>query len=332
MLMSDSSDDVEIKFNARQNTLEATINTNDIDPEDFDPENPFEDTGGLSLALGGQGRSAYIDDTHFAAIEAATGTKVLVEGDDESAVAVDPESVTAYMASGDQLGVTKFFQDTFAANEEDPNSVLADDPTGKAFCKDCTFIKWGAWGTSVKFKEGVNPEANDVAANVHLGWWVAGNMTSTSELDNLAAKGASATYNGNAIGTVASTLGSGIGWKTYVAAGDMHMGWDFAARSGQLDITKFDTKHFGPNGISFGGLMTTPGDVSINKFSGGLSGTNLPANLNDLNGFATGSFVNNGIKPQGVANGVVGNWGVGNNAYKATGIFAGSGKPGVVPH
>jgi hypothetical protein len=326
VLMSDSADDVEITFNKRRNTLDATINTNVA----FEGE----DAGGLSLALGdpngdSHGHSAYIDDTHFAAIESATGTQVLVDGDEGGSVPVDPESVTAYMASGDQLGVTKFFQDTFAPNQEDPNSLLADDPAGKAFCKDCAFIKWGAWGTNVKFKDGISNDADDVAANVHLGWWVAGDMASTGELDNLAAKGATASYNGNAIGTVASTLGSGIGWKTYVAAGDMHMGWDFAARSGQLDITKFDTKHFGPEGLSFGGLMSAPGQLntySINKFSGSLSGQ-LPNDLGSVNGLATGSFVNRGTGVNGVANGVVGNWGVGSNVYKATGVFAGGGKP-----
>ena len=45
-----------------------------------------------------------------------------------------------------------------------------------------------------------------------------------------------------------------------------------------------------------------------------------------MNGFAQGSFVKG---PSSPAQGVIGNWNVGNtsNHYSATGIFAGSGNP-----
>jgi hypothetical protein len=61
---------------------------------------------------------------------------------------------------------------------------------------------------------------------------------------------------------------------------------------------------------------------ALNKFSGTLTPTNeLPSSLSDLSGSVTGSFV----RPltEGVPSGAIGNWNIGNNNYKATGIFAG---------
>ena len=77
--------------------------------------------------------------------------------------------------------------------------------------------------------------------------------------------------------------------------------------------------------------MTMPGVV--NRFSGDLSGVNLPDSLSGMTGFAQGSFVKG---PSSSAQGVIGNWSVGtsSNHYSATGVFAGQRQPplaGLVP-
>ena len=142
-----------------------------------------------------------------------------------------------------------------------------------------------------------------------------------------------ASYEGHAIGNVATNIG-GNGWVTYVATGDMYMDWDFNARSGNLSIYHFD-RSITPGGLTFGGTMTTPGELTgKNTFGGPLSlSGDLPNNLNELNGMtgsATGSFVrgpfNNDGRPVSgsTPQGVIGNWNVGSERYSATGIFAGS--------
>ena len=68
--------------------------------------------------------------------------------------------------------------------------------------------------------------------NVNLGWWVAGDLATSGDLDTLQALNATATYNGHAIGNVASLDGST--WRTYVASGDLEMNWSFAERAGDL--------------------------------------------------------------------------------------------------
>ena len=99
------------------------------------------------------------------------------------------------------------------------------------------------------------------------------------------------------------------------------MSWSFAERSGTLAINNFDANGAqGPLNVS--GPMTIPGELT-NQFGGSLEGT---VGVNAINGAATGSFVKGPISP---AQGVIGNWNVGNPSYKATGVFAGSGIPEV---
>ena len=133
-------------------------------------------------------------------------------------------------------------------------------------------------------------------------------------LDKLAATNASASYTGHAIGNVASNIDGN--WKTYVAAGNLNMQWNFGPRQGNLAISNFDAN--GPKGpLNVSGQMSTPG-VLTNQFGGNLSGT---LGAREIAGSATGSFVNNG--PSNPAAGVLGNFNVGSNSngYKATGIF-----------
>ena len=152
------------------------------------------------------------------------------------------------------------------------------------------------------------------------------------------------------IATVSTDLINEYGWHTYVATGDLDMNWNFGTRSGDLTISKFDASHFPDNGgLSFTGSMCAPGVTSCgtntpggNHFGGALSGAlpdtwqhgeatgQIPTDARNLNGFALGSFVrgpDNVGTERSVPQGVIGNWGVGNDRYMASGIFAGSHVP-----
>ena len=61
--------------------------------------------------------------------------------------------------------------------------------------------------------------------------------------------------------------------------------------------------------------------VRKNEFPGGLSGSGMT-------GSATGSFVNNGSVAAG---GVMGNWGVSGDSYRASGVSGGVGTPKAGP-
>jgi hypothetical protein len=308
---SASPDDLTITFNPVANTLSGSITVRDISNHDGATE-------AYTFGFGGNAkRSAYIDDKHYAAIESVEGTSVLNFIGDNGPVNYENVSVTSYLVSADQLNVTKFFPETFGEGGNKP------------ICKDCDFLQWGAWGARVQFSNAEGPVYVD---NIHLGWWVAGDVIDNSDLPT----DMTASYAGHVIGNVSTNIGSN-GWQTYVATGDMDMNWDFNARSGDLTISHFD-RSITPGGLTFTGAMSAPGELSgKNKFGGPLTldNTNLPNNLSELNGMtgsATGSFVrgpdnyrNNGeIKSGSKPQGVIGNWNVGSARYNANGIFAGS--------
>jgi hypothetical protein len=268
--------------------------------------------GGATLAFGdwgtAHGRSAVINGNIYAAVESATvKSTATVEngyGDGHHSVVAD---ASLYLVSSGLLGTTGNVQ----------------------LCTGCDFMKWGTWGGQLQFNDSGGP----VTADVNLGWYVVGNLTTDTQLNDHAtwlATGPSATYNGTAIGNVASLNTQTQAWSTYVATGDLAMNWDFAKRSGNLSISKFDTSAI-PGGLTFVGAMCAPGVAGCNTPTGNHFGgplgaaasapnTTLPANLSDLAGSAVGSFVNNG---QTVAAGVIGNWNVHNDVYGATGIFGG---------
>jgi hypothetical protein len=314
VVASRSPDDFGITFDNTRNTLSADLSVYDIQHTD-------SATGRYSLSFGDNsdstGRSAYIDNLHYAAIE--NGSNQVSNWNGQGFADYDNTVATSYLVGGDQLNVTQFFPDTFEA----------DEATGyRPFCTDCGFLQWGAWGTRVAFGDGTenNPNATQYVDNVHLGWWVAGDIATQgdefADLDKLSALNATATYSGHAIGNVANNI-DGNGRKTYVAAGDLSMTWNFKPQAGSLTIDKFDKPNFGGNGLTFTGPMSAPGQLSAKHFQGSLTGQ-LPENLGSVSGSAAGSFVNDGGKK---AAGVIGNWNVGGDAYKAGGIFAGSGTP-----
>jgi hypothetical protein len=315
VVASTSPDDLTITFDPVANTLNGSITVRDVNQRDGATDAYTLGFGDASRDM--QNRSAYIDDKHYAAIDSGVGTSV-TQFFDESGAPVTYTHTTAstYLVSGDQLKVTKYFPETFGEGENQP------------FCEQCDFLQWGAWGTRVEFGNG---EGQGFVDNIHLGWWVAGDVIDNSDLPT----DASASYAGHVIGNVATNIGNN-GWQTYVATGDLDMNWNFNSRSGDLTISRFD-QSITPGGLSFAGAMSAPGELATgkNQFSGSLSlATELPANLSDLNGMtgsATGSFVrgpsnfNNGSPISGsTPQGVIGNWHVGSERYSATGIFAGS--------
>ncbi|MEG6509728.1 FecR domain-containing protein [Methyloligella sp. 2.7D] len=178
--------------------------------------------------------------------------------------------------------------------DEDPN------PPG---CGSCDFLKWGAAGAHVGF--GNYGEATYIDSLDPI-WVVASNDLSTrAQIDSLAVQNATATYTGKMYGTVV-THGQN-GFVSNPKAGNFNMSWDFALRSGQMNMN-FDHR-------SFGGTMKQVGQ--INRFKGNLAGDNLT-------GGAVGSFANrNGI----AAGGVLGAWNVGGGNYNAAGVFGGAGNP-----
>ena len=125
------------------------------------------------------------------------------------------------------------------------------------------------------------------------GWWVTGDVI--NDVVGALPLDGSAFYAGTAVGQVWNDRG-GLQGATYAAIGEMHMDWDFAARTGRFDVTNFDAAKTMAGMISAeprapavdGAIVPTN---KLNQFSGPLSTTNSPADLSNLTGVVNGSFV-----------------------------------------
>jgi hypothetical protein len=326
-----SLNDFRIAFDAVRNSVSADITAYDVGDFGFgffrggDPAttayhfgfgaNPSQTISSSQTHLTDyvpDGASAFINDNNYAALERPDAARVFNAGGPGYPPGLyDNVSAQGYIVSGEMLGVTKFFPDTF-----EPDPVTGHRP----FCANCDFLKWGAWGARVAYQN--DPSESDAAPikrvdNVHLGWWAAAPLSSAgspaADIDMLAAQSATATYSGNVLGDVAKLNGNQ--WQSYVAAGDLDMTWRFASRRGELAISNFDGRSFQ---TSYGGLRQT--NPAVNQFTGFLGGDGLSGNVR-------GSFAND--LSGNPARGVIGNWNVGSQNYRATGIFAGSGTPQV---
>ena len=272
-----SPGDVTLSLDAARNTLTASFKVGD-----GVLQNPL-----YNLAFGDVGRSAFVDNGTFAAVEAQSGSSVseqYLKGSQINTFTDNHPVIQGFIVSADAIQANEIL---FPSNGEQK----------RAFCQSCDYIKWGAWGAQVA---SLDHTGHATTSDVELGWWIAGNVVPETEMP----KTGSATYLGDAIGNV---VNSG---QQYTATGDMRMGWNFATRSGALTISNFDNR-------SFSGVMLAPGTA---QFSGALVGSNLV-------GRANGAFVGSpgpGLTPQGVignfgvaganyqANGIFGGTHVGN--------------------
>jgi hypothetical protein len=179
--------------------------------------------------------------------------------------------------------------------------------------EELSFLDAGRWSTGTIIYDDQNAPGN---ANLDMigGWWITGTATAVVDLPQTG----TATYNGTALGTVADRLNGGNWVVRDNVQGNLVMNWDFAQRRGDLAINNFDGRSYstGPNEL----LQPS---LDINQFGGALSQTAGPS-IGAMTGQATGSFVNRGSTAAG---GVMGNWGVRGNAYRATGIFGGARVP-----
>jgi len=211
---------------------------------------------------------------------------------------------STFSATSNQVKVTeRILWFTKTTYYESSGSFVSTAP-GTALCKDCDFVKWGRWGSSL----GSNREM--------VGTWIAGDIASAGDLNELGNQFATADYVGTAAGDVYKKVGNSWG-DPVQETGRMEMSWDFAARDGRLDIYDFGGRDFG--GEICGKSRCVTGN---NHFTGELRGTD---DLGRIRGAGAGSFVNNGPAK---AAGVIGNFGIGRNDWKADGIFAGSRVPG----
>ena len=179
---------------------------------------------------------------------------------------------------------------------------------GVAPCS-CEFMTWGWWTGDVRYNDGssYNPNGRD---RLNLATYVAGTLTTRSELNTLNTMNATATYTGHMVGNVRN------GANSYVAAGTYANAWSFGTQTGRASVS-FDGATYGNNytantALNGGGAMSfsTMAPIPSNAGPGLAAGRSLTLN---------GAFAN---APGVVAKGQLGNFQITGSTYQAGGTFA----------
>lgn len=203
----------------------------------------------------------------------------------------DPDDRT-YLS--DQLiAATSSKDGTYMVSSAAVPAKIFNNNTSANICSDCAFMTWGWWGRN---------SYGEVDYQVHLGNWIIGARPTDAEVHQVHQAGGTATYNGNAVGTV---LNNG---SQYIATGALNATMDFGARTGTVEISNFDGKGtFGAN-VSF-----QSGGDSVST----LTSTSMIGIATSV----TGAFASNGTDP---VKGIMGSFTAVDGTWSSTGIFAGS--------
>ncbi len=206
---------------------------------------------------------------------------------------------SAYL-DNDRYGATGGLKTTFMVSGRSITPFI-DGLQDFDLCDNCDFLQWGWWGTE--------QPGNRLSVYVDDGTWVTGKIT--SDYNDTHTAGTTATYSGNAVGTLRTD------GQNYIATGTMQMGWDFGTRSGSLAINDFGSNIGGDefDAKNFSYAISDPGS------SGGFRQTGIVSANNGSVGTASGAFVSAGTDPVG---GVIGNFDRTGFGWTASGVFGGT--------
>lgn len=194
-------------------------------------------------------------------------------------------------------------QDVANTTDLSPGSYIvsgrAAPVAGYQHCTTCSYVDWGWWGTRVIADiddGGGGTDRRD--ERVHMGTWVAGDITNPSDLPT----GMAATYSGTVLANVSS------GGDSYIAAGTMGLEIDLDDRSGDFTISNLDGADY--TATVFDASTATQTLFRSNDLEGD----------NGLTGSLVGALVNNGTDP---AAGTIGQIEASDEASRIIGTFVG---------
>ena len=266
-----SQPNFQITLNASENTVSAFADVEDV-------EGDSTTIAALELSVGPRngltGASTFVDDDVYGATHTVGGT-TMVTDNDQDVVVTESESGT-YLVSG-----------------------RAAPLPGYQHCTACTFADWGWWGTKVTATVDSSGTARTQSEYVHLGTWVAGDITNPGDLPT---GPTSATFLGTALANIAND------GSQYIASGDFSMTMDLSTRTGDLNISNLD-------GATYTASVSDASTATQSLFTGSLSGDN------GYSGAATGALVNDG---QAVAAGAIGQFHASSGANRVVGTFMGA--------
>ncbi|MBS4019630.1 MAG: hypothetical protein KGZ68_15510 [Dechloromonas sp.] len=302
-LVGDAGPNFFMQLNAENNSVAAVGVVTDVMDNDFEVDKYLltfgaapEGVDGVPLGgfsplvttgEGATGGNTFVDDDVYGAVQnnSPLNTRILTDGDEyyeiegEEVAHTDTTNAGSYLVSGRAVPIE-----------------------GYSHCADCDFIDWGWWGTRVV----VEPEESESLPGgrrdyVHMGTWVAGDITAAVDMPI----NVRATYEGTMLGTVASYQGE-AGAAQYIASGTFGMSYNFNDRAGEFWIDDFAGVSL--DGVAYGIDET---DQALFYATNGESATYF---------YVSGAFVNDGEE---IAAGVIGDFTINNEDFYAVGTIAG---------
>ena len=250
----------------------------------------FGSTSGLYAA-----RSAFVDNSHFAAVKSPYNPAATTTSSQGLAPVIINGKVLTFDGDPGQAGLLYL-----VSSGTVPSTALL--PAGVSYCQ-CQYLQWGYWGGDIR---GGTTAENTVRERAHINTWVAGPLTPATEINALAMQKATGNYSGHLIGSVFNN------GAQYLAAGGLQAAYNFGTQMGSFKVINYD-------GLNF----TQTGKVSVTAGSTYGFGITQPPNGGQpgLVGSVAGAFYG----PQATETG-------GNFAFKkiglpyyTSGIFAAAG-------
>ena len=208
----------------------------------------FGSTTGLSAA-----RSAFVDNSHFAAVELPYNP---ANGEGVPPVTLNGQVLTF---NGDPGQAGRLY---LVSSATVPTSSLL--PAGVSYC-ECQYLQWGYWGGEIRGGTTANPTMPERA---HINTWVAGIPTSAGDISSLKAAAFTGTYTGALTGQVFNN------GAQYLAAGGLTAVYNFATQAGSFKVINYD-------GLNFTASGKTPLSGATYAFA---------INTSGINGVGAGSF------------------------------------------
>ncbi len=249
-------------------------------------------------------RSAFVDDSHFAAVESPYNP---ANGQGAAPVMLQIKNgkpqVLTFNGDPGQAGLLYL-----VSSGTVPSNALL--PPGVSYCQ-CQYLQWGYWGGDIR---GGTTANNTVRERAHINTWVAGVQTPSgpgSEIASLMAMGAKGSYNGTLTGSVYN------GVAQYLATGGLHATYNFGTTMGLFQVINYD-------GINF--TQKGPAALTGSNYGFGISTTaSAGGKPVGVSGVVAGSFYG----PQATETGGTFAFKKINLPYYTSGIFAAAGS---VPH
>ena len=245
------------------------------------PREEYLDLGSDELYLSGT-RGVYVDDTAFAALSSVLSGEAVFSG-------------TRLIYVNGQLAPSRwptYTRTWMVSNDAAPAAGLLSD--GARYC-DCDAARFGWWGGHIGIVSGAEGSRADA---LFPGTFVVGDLPGIAEIPNEGM----ASYTGHAAAAIRN------GGAAYAAVGHFAMDWNFATRSGHVEIDRLDNRSY---------TAAISAAANSRDFSGDLSNVEGAAASGDL----AGSFFASSSSPVADAGGRF-DVQTSDGAYTAVGAFA----------